>query len=288
MQTILIYSAKAIIYSVIFFGYYCLALRNERFHYYNRFYLLTAVILSLLLPLLHIELWQWHSGNPQVIQLFDVINVSSFEATVSNQVTPFQWSNVPVWIYTSITLYLLLTLGFSILAIFKLRRNYKVEKIDEINFINTDLEQAPFSFFNNLFWKTSLDMNADSGRQIFKHELTHILQKHSWDKLLLRIVTALFWFNPIYWLAQQELALLHEFIADEKAIEDKSAEAFALMILQSQYTKNVFSPAQSFHYSPIKRRLRMLTTSSNTSYSYARRLMVLPLIAITVLFLRLN
>ena len=145
------------------------------------------------------------------------------------------------------------------------------------------MQQAPFSFFNNLFWKNTLDITNATGKQIFKHELTHIEQKHSWDKLFLRLTTLIFWMNPFYWLIQKELGLIHEFIADEKAIENKSAEAFALMLLQSQYGKNIFSPAQSFTYSPIKRRLFMLTTSAKTSYSYARRIMVLPLLTGTVL-----
>ena len=53
MQALLLYALKTIIYSAIFFGYYCLALRNKRFHYYNRFYLLMTVLLSLSLPFVH-------------------------------------------------------------------------------------------------------------------------------------------------------------------------------------------------------------------------------------------
>lgn len=283
MQTLLLYALKGIIYSTIFFGYYCLALRNKRFHYYNRFYLLLTVLLSLLLPLVHLQLWQWNSSNAGVIKLLNVTTVDSNEITITANSSSFDWKESAIILYGIIALGLLLAAAFSVIAIFRLKTKYKVERIQNINFINTDLQQSPFSFFNNLFWKNTLSITEEGGKQIFTHELTHIEQKHSWDKLFMRMVTALFWFNPLYWLAQKELSLIHEFIADEKAVENKSAEAFALMILQSQYWKPIFSPAQSFHYSPIKRRLLMLTTSKKPSFSYARRIFVLPLLAIAVL-----
>jgi N-acetylmuramoyl-L-alanine amidase len=283
MQAILIYLLKIIISSGILFIYYYIALRNKRFHYYNRFYLLMSVAISLLLPLSSITLWQFDSSNKQVIHLLNVVTVNTIE--VSNEGTNYTLSlnSFLLLFYGLVSLCMMILFLSNIKKIYFYRRTYPVEHLDRILFINTDLRQAPFSFFNNLFWKNTLDINNATGRQIFKHELTHIEQKHSWDKLFIRLTTIIFWINPFYWLIQKELGIIHEFIADEKAIENKSAEAFALMLLQSQYGKNIFSPAQSFSYSPIKRRLFMLTTSAKTSYSYARRIMVLPLLTGTIL-----
>lgn len=283
MQAISFYLLKMLICSAILFLYYHIALRNKRFHYYNRFYLLMSVGLSLLLPLLNITLWQFGSSNKHVIQLMNVVVVNRLEVTATNSSDMLSWNALLPILYFVVTAMLLTSFLIGIRKLYKYRRIYPSERLGSILFINTDLQQAPFSFFNKLFWKNTLDITDPTGRQIFKHELTHIEEKHSWDKLLLRLTTLLFWMNPIYWLIQKELSLIHEFIADEKAIENKSAEAFALMLLQSQYDRNILSPAQSFSYSPIKRRLLMLTTSAKTSYSYARRIMVLPLLAGTFL-----
>ncbi len=38
--------------------YYVLALRNKRFHQYNRWYLLSSVALSFVIPLIKIEFWK--------------------------------------------------------------------------------------------------------------------------------------------------------------------------------------------------------------------------------------
>jgi hypothetical protein len=50
-------------------------------------------------------------------------------------------------------------------------------------FIETDLRQAPFSFFNNLFWRKTIELNSVDGEKILRHELVHIRQGHTCDKL---------------------------------------------------------------------------------------------------------
>ena len=46
METLLMYLLKMIICSAILYAYYRVALYNERFHRWNRFYLLAAMVLS--------------------------------------------------------------------------------------------------------------------------------------------------------------------------------------------------------------------------------------------------
>jgi N-acetylmuramoyl-L-alanine amidase len=153
----------------------------------------------------------------------------------------------------------------------------------EFDFINTDLQQAPFSFLKNIFWRKDISLEETAGQQILEHELTHIKEKHSWDKLFMQIVLSVFWINPFFWLIKTELYFIHEFIADKKAIENKDASAFAAMLLHGQYGHAIFTPAQSFFCSPIKRRLIMLTTSKESRFSYARRIITMPLLACVML-----
>src|ERR1700680_2080997 len=53
MYPLFIYLLKSIIASSVLLLYYFLALRNKKFHSYNRFYLLSTIILSLIVPLVH-------------------------------------------------------------------------------------------------------------------------------------------------------------------------------------------------------------------------------------------
>jgi TonB-dependent SusC/RagA subfamily outer membrane receptor len=154
--------------------------------------------------------------------------------------------------------------------------------MDGFDFINTNEDNAPFSFLNNLFWKQSISLQEEVGQQIFKHEITHIQQKHTWDRIYCQIVTSVFWMNPLNWFIQKELVAIHEFIADEEAVGNSNVEAFAKMLLQTHFGNHFLNPIHQFFYSSIKRRLTMLTKSSNTKYSYLRRVMVLPILMVTV------
>jgi TonB-dependent SusC/RagA subfamily outer membrane receptor len=154
--------------------------------------------------------------------------------------------------------------------------------MDGFDFINTNEDNAPFSFLNNLFWKQSISLQEEVGQQIFKHEITHIQQKHTWDRIYCQIITSIFWINPFNWFIQKELVVIHEFIADEEAVGNSNLEAFAKMLLQTHFGNHFLNPIHQFFYSSIKRRLTMLTKSSNTKYSYLRRVMVLPILMVTV------
>ena len=55
-MTVLIYIIKTIIISGLLFGYYGLFLRNRFFHGFNRFFLLSIPVISLLLPAMHFNM----------------------------------------------------------------------------------------------------------------------------------------------------------------------------------------------------------------------------------------
>ena len=54
------------------------------------------------------------------------------------------------------------------------------------------------------------------------------------------------------------------------------------MLLQTHYGNHFLNPTHQFFYSSIKRRLTMLTKSTNSKYAYLRRVMILPILMVTV------
>jgi TonB-dependent SusC/RagA subfamily outer membrane receptor len=91
------------------------------------------------------------------------------------------------------------------------------------------------------------------------------------------------WFNPFFWLLKKELDMIHEFIADKKSVEHGDAASLAQMLLTTAYPGQQFPLTNPFFFSPIKRRLKMLTTNQNPTFNYVRRLIALPLLAVVVL-----
>jgi N-acetylmuramoyl-L-alanine amidase len=108
-------------------------------------------------------------------------------------------------------------------------------------------------------------------------------EKHSWDKIFMQLNIVLGWFNPCFWLIKSELEMIHEFTADNKAIANADAADFASMLLFATFPKHQYKLSNPFFFSPIKRRLIMLTQNKNPRLSYLRRLIILPLLAIVIL-----
>lgn len=107
--------------------------------------------------------------------------------------------------------------------------------------------------------------------------MVHIEQKHSFDKLFVQIIQSLFWFNPIFYFIKKEITLIHEYLADKKAVKNADTRAFAQMLLASNFSGNVLPATSPFLSSNLKKRLKMLT-QKNTKYSYARRILALPIL----------
>ncbi len=278
-QIVITYILKTILISGIFLAYYWIALRDKKFHYYNRFYLLTASIMSLVIPLLKFD---WFIVEKPV--LYSSNEIVQFILPISNvnESIQYDWVDYSLVIAGIVAITLFSILLLNVIKIQLLKRKSDVTQMEGFDFINTNDDNAPFSFLNNLFWKQSISLQEEGGQQIFKHEITHIQQKHTWDRIYCQIITSIFWMNPFNWVIQKELSTIHEFIADESAVGDSNVEAFAKMLLQTHYGNHFLNPTHQFFYSSIKRRLTMLTKSTNTKYSYLRRVMVLPILIATV------
>lgn len=287
MLSIAYYFLQVSLCSAVMMLYYALVLRNKRFHQYNRFYLLGVAILPWLMPLVKIEINKPKEAVSIPVQLFSVIadTNSEFEKTVADKGFQFTWETLVATLYIAVSGVLLTMLLIAMIKIYKLLKTNSCKNLDDVYLVLTQANGTPFSFFKFIFWHTDIDVTTSTGKQMLKHELTHVHEKHSADKLLLQIVLILGWPNPIFWLLKRELETIHEFIADNKAIDNGDTAALATMLLAAAYPQQRFALTNPFFYSPIKRRIAMLTNNKHPRFSYARRLVVLPLlVVITLLF----
>ncbi|WKS95815.1 M56 family metallopeptidase [Riemerella columbina] len=283
METLYIYALKSIVCSGVLLSYYFIFLKDKTFHHYNRFFLLFSVVMSLLLPLLKISYFTVEVSP----QLFYLINGE--KSSVAQPETPsFNLFNlIIISVLSLVSLFLLYRLLAGIWQIQKLKKQCQKEEIHGVSFYHTTRQDAPFSFFKNLFWKEDISLQSPVGQMIFKHEIVHITQGHSWDKLFISLVQVVFWFNPMFYFIKKELHLIHEYLADKKSIEQSNTKAFAEMLLASHFSSHAAHLANPFFSSHIKKRLTMLK-KSNTSFAYLRKAATLPLIFILVFAYAVN
>ncbi len=284
MYPTLYYLLQVLVCSAVLMVYYLLVLRNKKFHQYNRFYLLGVALVSWSVPLIKIVWEQQHAG----IQQIDLLHVvaagnTNVETLLASKQASFNWLSILPNIYVAVSLFLATAMVVALFRIYKMYKSYECNNLQQFYLVMTHEKGTPFSFFSYIFWNAEIDIQTPAGKQILQHELTHVTQYHSIDKIVIQLNLIAGWFNPFFWLLKKELDMIHEFIADKKSVENGDAASLAQMLLTTAYPGQQFPLTNPFFFSPIKRRLKMLTNVKNPSFSYARRIVVLPLLSIVVL-----
>jgi N-acetylmuramoyl-L-alanine amidase len=284
MSGILFYILKVALCSALLTGYYFLALRNRVFHQWNRFYLLLTVLLSLTVPFFQYEWLTQSDGQPGAIRLLQVIQKGQVEeeSITAGFNVSINWNAWVVTLYAIISFIAILLFVRSLLRLKHITSSNPVQDIDGVRFVNTNVPGTPFSFFHTIFWNRSIDVESNNGRQILQHELVHVREWHSLDKILMQVVLIFSWWNPVFWILRHELKMIHEFIADRKAVTNRDVATLATLILQSACPQQYNRFINPFFHQPIKRRLAMLNRLHNPRISYVGRLLILPLAVITL------
>ena len=252
------YFLQVIICSGILLLYYWFFLRNKQFHQYNRFYLLSVGLLSWFIPLIKIPVNYSSINQPTpVIQLVNLVasNNSEIESVVLQEASLFTWERLLTSIYIVVSAILLLSLIVACTKIYKLLKTNSGRTLGDVFLIITNAKGTPFSFFKYIFLHEAIDLHSATGKQIIQHELVHVKEKHSADKLFMQLVIIVGWMNPFFWICKKELSMIHEFVADDQSIQNGDTKALAEMLLisaypQQKFLQNVqvrFNPDFSFH-----------------------------------------
>jgi len=276
------YLLKVVICSGILYGYYYLALRDKVFHQWNRFYLLGSIVVSIFLPLVNISMSAPVQHNSKIISALEIVTgadefVRTAEASSSSQ---FSMEMLAGLGYTVVSLILLFIFMYALNRIQKMIRRNQSVAVDDFYFLNTNEPGTPFSFFRFLLWNKQIALDTENGRRILEHELVHIREKHSWDKIFVQLTLVVFWINPFFWIIRRELTMVHEFIADRKAVGSGDPHAFATLLLETSFPGYAPIMTNTFFKTSIKRRLSMITKTQNPAISYFSRLMMIPLLFI--------
>ncbi|TAM98751.1 MAG: TonB family protein [Chitinophagaceae bacterium] len=288
-----IYALKVIFISGFLFGYYYLVLRNGRFHEWNRYYLILSVLISLSLPFVKwAALFSGYSGSGRIYEA----GLQSFAFSASGRTsssTGWGWTTWAVVLYALFSFIFICSLISGMLKIRQRIRQGEKQKFTLFTLVRHPKIESPFSFFRFIFWNDLLALESPEGSHIFRHELAHVKEKHSADKLLMEIIIALFWINPFFHLIRKELHLIHEFIADRRACHDNagiespgylSPQDYAGLLVKLCMRTNNFGGANHFFHKQLTRRVRMLVRNNRPRFTYIKRVMAIPLTLAVALF----
>ncbi|MFI5192581.1 MAG: N-acetylmuramoyl-L-alanine amidase [Chitinophagales bacterium] len=285
-MNMLLYLIKTILVAGLLLGYYWLFLRNKSFHRYNRYFLLCIPAISMLFPLLRLNLplFWWQTANENSIHLLGVVNGNLEEAVTiyasQGFWRSFPWETVCFLITMLISLFFFIRFYRSLCLLRLLRQNNPFQEIQGTRIYFVHQAGTPFSFFKSIFWNESQELNSSQGRQMLRHELYHVQHQHSLDILLLEIIRIACWFNPFIHLIRREIQAIHEFLADEFASSETDRLEYAeLLLLNSFHSKKIFI-THPFFQNQIKRRIAMITKNKKIKSGLLGRMMVLPVVVL--------
>ncbi|GAB3878180.1 hypothetical protein GCM10028824_39600 [Hymenobacter segetis] len=217
---------------------YRLALRPERSFAYNRAFLVLGPLLAAGLPLLPLA-WPagWWGTGPAGLAgvaagLLPTVEVGA-PGTAAVAVGP-DWSFWLLAVYLAGAALMLARLFYGLGRLWRTARRLPRTAHAGYTLAETHGQLPTSSFGRVVFWDETLTLSPAEARQVLRHELAHVQQGHTYDRLLLELLRAALWFNPFVHLCGRALALTHEYLADEAALHDDSSPTPSLSTSYSQ------------------------------------------------------
>ena len=284
MGIFLVYILKSSVCLALFYLFYRLLLSKETFHRFNRLALLGLLVLSCAVPFVEVTV-QEPSGMAQpFLSLEEMMGMMEVEPAAVLDETPmyFPWKELLLLLYVGGILFFFIRHLWSLGRMVRLLRACRKEKMEEGITLYVHREKvAPFSWMKMIV--LSEDDLKENGKAILTHERAHIHNLHSWDLLLAEVCIFFQWFNPAAWLLKQELQNIHEYEADEWVIENGiDAKTYQLLIIKKAVGARLYSIANSFNHSSLKKRITMMIKKKSNPWARMKYLYVLPLAAVTV------
>ena len=275
MKEIVRYILESVVCSGILYGAYLLFLRNCTGYLAARLCLTGSLLAAALIPLLRIPVWPgkviYATAGTPAKTTFTAPSVSA---------AAFDYE-AAIWIVYGCGVLLLLSSMFrQALLIRRLRRHSTQERIGRIVLVRPTAQIASFSFFRTIYISRSVAEKDIAA--IFAHEKSHVIHRHSLERIVMESLKALLWWNPFAWLAARALTEVEEFEADRDVLAEGHDTG--------NYLKTIFT--QQFGYSPdvadglsnsltnslTKKRIQMMTTPMKSRYALLRLIAMLPIV----------
>jgi beta-lactamase regulating signal transducer with metallopeptidase domain len=266
-----------------------LFLEKEKSHQFNRFYLLTSIVISFVIPFLSFEIIE----IIPVVKNIESIKLETFSSAFNknpilenvillqetiNYIPHLLWS-----LYGLMTLLLIIRFAkncFNLISKSKLNQNVKYQNA---NLILIAEKMLPHTFLNSIFINSEDYNNRNIEEELFTHELVHVTQKHTFDILFIELLMAIFWFNPVFILYKKAIQLNHEFLADEKVVNSYNNVTFYQnLLLQKSSNIQTIYLASNLNYLVTKKRLIMMTKAKNNSTIFLKKILIIPILFLMV------
>jgi bla regulator protein blaR1 len=300
------YIFKVILFSAILFLIYALFMEKEKMHRFKRFYLLVSLILPFIVPLITIPGLSFVPKLPIAINLSvnstessdisdnqnNSYNITGTDRTINDiQNTIPQLASAPgnkgIWFILLVISCILVTLVMiirfirNIISIYLTIITNKSVAYHEGILVLTNNNRIPHSFLNYIFVNREDYERGSIEKEILRHELTHVSQKHSLDVLFVELILIFAWINPILFFYRKAIRLNHEFLADKSVVETYfDIQTYQYLLFDKTRHTNGLSLSCPFNYLLTKKRIMMMSRKASPGIAILKQIAIIPLILI--------
>ena len=277
-----IYSVKVAVCLALFYLFHKLLMSRDTFHTFNRFAILSMMLLSLVLPLVHLSLDSEARINRGTVALEGLV-AQTVVADGGNGVG--EGLTLTQVLLAAYVLGVVLFVGKALLSVGSLlrliRRARCVEVRNGIRIYTMQGDISPFSWFRYIIMSEK-DWQ-ENRREIVLHEMAHIRRCHSMDVAVCNMMIVFQWYNPAAWLLKRELQTVHEYEADEAVLSaGVDATHYQMLLIRKAVGERLFSMANNLNHNSLKKRITMMKIKRTNPMQKAKIAFVLPLAAMTV------
>ncbi len=285
MESILFYFLQVNVALAVLYMVYRLLFQRDTFFRMRRFTLLGIYAIAFLYPLPDLSGWMSsQEGITEVVTYYStLVPKSTVQLPVTDTPEVAGWTaSWPLWmmgLYLAGAFVLLLRCLVELTILVRTRQMSRRCKQDGITYYQLYQPEEPYSFFGWIFLHPATLGDKLSTDEILTHESTHVRGWHSVDVLIGEIMCIFCWVNPFVWLLKQEIALNHEYIADEAVMHagyDKKTYQYHLIGLEHPPLAAA-KLYNNFSVLPLKKRITMLNKKRTHSLRRAKYLLILPL-----------
>ena len=277
-----IYSVKVAVCLALFYLFHKLLMSRDTFHTFNRFAILSMMLLSLVLPLVHLSLDSETGINRGTVALEGLVAQTVVDDGGNGVGEGMTLTQVLLAAYV---LGVVLFVGKALLSVGSLlrliRRARCVEVRNGIRIYTMQGDISPFSWFRYII--LSEKDWQENRREIVLHEMAHIRRCHSMDVAVCNMMIVFQWYNPAAWLLKRELQTVHEYEADEAVLSaGVDATHYQMLLIRKAVGERLFSMANNLNHNSLKKRITMMKIKRTNPVQKAKIAFVLPLAAMTV------
>lgn len=265
---------------------YKLIYKDETNFRHLRFYLMGSIVLSLLVPFNRFTIELLKSQSPGfAMENLNVPAAPDGQAAAMAVDSGLNRTDLAIKIYFLVALLLICRIVLQLLVLtFQYLKSEKIYRKNYVILLNHRFRNT-FSFFRWIFIARNSASEEDL-EQIIAHERIHASQYHSVDLIITELLTAVMWFNPLIWKMKNTVQLVHEYLADEGALNTGIDRLRYQVLLINQVTEErLICLSSSFNHSLIKKRMKMITNNTFNRRSRLKILTLLPLAAMLFLLM---